>query len=205
MSNSFLGSACPGQDLSGSSSEDEDISSTKTDKTVVPSTCVYNDVLSTVNRLLDKGKETGSGTTSVSNHVITPSRNNVADSSGNGRQHLQHPVSDFGESISSSTSIMGSLSSSGSSSVGSVNYQRNLPNLGNSFDKDENKENRAHGNSNNVVDVTKNYLRSLGVQFDSLTPPTSGTGQQEYKPLQQQQQPSTLTQTHQSQNYMIQQ
>ena len=194
----------PSASAYGSSSEDEEGESSET---VVPTATFYNNLLSTVNRILDGGgkpvpQPQPQGNVQ-NNDVFTTPKGNQNQQTSN-RNFVPDKPSDIGSFVSYT---------SGSSSASSAAGGKNMADQRKSCDCSENKENQGgcgvpaihssniqnkplqtkeqYPTNDNVADVTKKYLQSLGVQFDSPVPPSTS-------------QPSSNSKT-QQQNYMIQQ
>ncbi|ODM96929.1 SCL-interrupting locus protein [Orchesella cincta] len=185
QNDSFNGSPNIGPSVSayGSSSEDE----SETTEPVKPTKTFYNNLLGTVNRILEGGN-TNTRPASTSSAVKSTTR--IAKTSS------QKGAVPSPSSCGSTGSYSSDLSCTGS--------ERFAFRGGNNCEEKENIQKQTNFNappvfnemkeSNNVVDVTKKYLQTLGVQFESPVPPND-----------QSRPPLRGATSQQQQNYMIQQ
>lgn len=178
------------------SSSDDDAEQAET---IQPSETYYNNLFSTVNHVLDRGASNrSSGKKSVGR---TAKRISVSQSHRSPNENIK-PVDDNNPILKHSSVSSGSSSNNStlSYSSGSSLDLRKLQNQGlddKSITRNDDGSSKELPYANNVVDVTKKYLQSLGMQFDSPPPPEGSNDNQLHLPVS--------SSGVQQQNYMIHQ
>ncbi|CAL8100931.1 unnamed protein product [Orchesella dallaii] len=186
QNDSFNGSPNIGPSVSeyGSSSEDE----AEAAEAVKPTKTFYNNLLGTVNRILEGGNENAQTNAKSRSGLSVKSAAQISQKKSKTGLVSSPRSRDSTGSYSSDLSFTGSdrlaFRDSGCEDKENFLKQTDFRSVGDGGLKD----------NNNVVDVTKKYLQTLGVQFESPVPPND----QARPPLR------GMT-TQQQQNYMIQQ